>query len=116
MSVTETQSSSGQPEKFTGCVKWFNNKSGYWFITLLCDGSMNERDIFVHHSSLSVESEQYKYLVQGEYVEVTVDKSSDTKYEYTARHVTGIRCGRLMCEVRNEIRNSRPPRDASYAN
>ena len=36
--------------KETGCVKWFNNKSGYGFIHS-CD---SDDDVFVHHTSLSV--------------------------------------------------------------
>ena len=65
-----------QPETSTqlcnGIVKWFNNKSGYGFITLKT-GPI-EGDIFVHHSSLSVNTEQYKYLVQGEY-DVSIPRS-----------------------------------------
>ena len=30
------------------------------------------QDVFVHHSALTVGEEQYKYLVQGEYVEFEV--------------------------------------------
>jgi cold shock CspA family protein len=51
-------------EKFTGRVKWFNNKAGYGFITVT-DGPKSGSDVFVHHSSIKVVSEQYKYLVQG---------------------------------------------------
>ena len=51
--------------KETGCVKWFNNKSGYGFISSCDNGGC---DVFVHHSSLVVKDEQYRYLVAGEYV------------------------------------------------
>ena len=63
---TSTVSSSS--ERFIGRVKWFNNKAGYGFVTIT-DGSRAGSDVFVHHSSIKVDSEQYKYLIQGEYVE-----------------------------------------------
>jgi len=46
-----------------GKVKWFNDVKGFGFITL--DGE--ERDIFVHHSS--IQSEGFRTLVEGEDVE-----------------------------------------------
>ena len=58
-----------------GCVKWFNNKAGYGFITVT-DGSKAGSDIFVHHSSIQIDTEQYKYLVQGEYVEFSLSAVS----------------------------------------
>jgi cold shock CspA family protein len=84
-----------------GCVKWFNNKVGYGFITL-SDGSL-EQDIFVHHSALNTSDEQYKYLVQGEYVSFELVKSSDpdSKHEFFAGNVSGVNGGKLMCETRN---------------
>jgi cold shock CspA family protein len=48
-------------ERLVGNVKWFNNKTGYGFITCLDDNS----DLFVHHASLVVQASQYRYLVQG---------------------------------------------------
>ena len=58
---------SGSQERFNGRVKWFNNKAGYGFVTVT-NGHHLDKDIFVHHSAINVSSEQYKYLVQGEYV------------------------------------------------
>ena len=105
-----------------GCVKWFNNKVGYGFITL-SDGS-SEQDIFVHHSALNTTDEQYKYLVQGEYVcfELVKSTEADSKHDYFAGNVSGVNGGKLMCETRNQIkvntstpivkkRYSRPLRD-----
>ena len=57
-------------DRHMGRVKWFNNKAGYGFITVTRDGT--ETDIFVHHSDVMVVNEQYKYLVQGEYVEFII--------------------------------------------
>ena len=90
--------------KHTGCVKWFNNKSGYGFITLMDDDpEFKGRDIFSHHSSIKSSGDLYKYLVQGEYVEFDVQKM-DTKneHEHQAVNITGIMNGDLMCETRHK--------------
>ena len=94
-------SDSSEKKSLLGCVKWFNNKVGYGFITL-SDGSL-EQDIFVHHSALNTSDEQYKYLVQGEYVSFELVKSTepDSKHEYFAGNVSGVNGGKLMCETRN---------------
>jgi cold shock CspA family protein len=86
-------------ERFFGRVKWFNNKAGYGFITVI-DGSKAGSDLFVHHSSILIAIEQYKYLVQGEYVEFTLSSIASGDHESQAADVTGIRRGLLMCETR----------------
>jgi len=87
---------------YVGRVKWFNNKSGYGFITS-CDEKNKDEDVFVHHSGVNVNQEQYKYLVQGEYVEFKLtDTVDESKYPYQASRVTGMWGGKLMCETRNE--------------
>jgi len=91
-------------EREQGRVKWFNNKAGYGFITIA--GSKEDTDIFVHHSSILVSNEQYKYLVQGEYVEFTLEKSNGGSHEYQAGSVSGIKGGKLMCETRREYRTN----------
>jgi CspA family cold shock protein len=93
-------------ERFTGRVKWFNNKAGYGFITVT-DGSKAGSDIFVHHSSIKIDTEQYKYLVQGEYVEFCLSSVSTGDHEFQAGEVSGIKGGKLMCETRNEMRTQR---------
>jgi CspA family cold shock protein len=85
-----------------GRVKWFNNKAGYGFITIFSD-----LDVFVHHSSIKVENQQYKYLVQGEYVEFNLVTVQDSKHKFQASDVCGINGGKLMCETRREFRISR---------
>lgn len=97
--------SNSSVEKFTGRVKWFNNKAGYGFITVT-DGPKSGSDVFVHHSSVKVVSEQYKYLVQGEYVEFALSTVAGDKHECQATDVSGIKGGKLMCETRNELRVS----------
>ena len=80
-----------------GIVKWFNNKAGFGFVTTLEDSG---KDIFVHHTGVSVDREQYKYLVQGEYVEFNLSKSDNSEHEWQAVHVKGVGGGPLMCETR----------------
>lgn len=94
-------------DRFTGRVKWFNNKAGYGFVTIT-DGANSGKDLFVHHSAIRVDSEQYKYLVQGEYVEFSLsDTGGVGNHEYQASDVTGIKGGKLMCETRNEQRSAK---------
>jgi cold shock CspA family protein len=93
-------------ERFIGRVKWFNNKAGYGFITVT-DGPKSGNDVFVHHSSIKVDSEQYKYLVQGEYVEFSLSETKTETHEFQAGEVSGIKGGKLMCETRRDLRSAR---------
>ena len=63
-------------------------------------------DIFVHHTGVQVGSEQYKYLVQGEYVHFTLRGSDSSAHPYQAANLTGPYGGQLMCETRNENRKA----------
>lgn len=93
--------------KTSGRVKWFNNKSGYGFVTIT--GGVHEgTDIFVHHSSITVDKEQYRYLVQGEYVDFILKEMLDSEHKWQATEVSGISGGKLMCETRLETRATRP--------
>lgn len=89
-----------------GKVKWFNNKAGYGFITVSEDGDYNGKDIFTHYTAVKVTNSQYKYLVQGEYVEFELVKPESGSHEYKAISVTGISGGELMCETRNVTRKA----------
>ena len=101
-------SSSGETIKtgVIGKVKWFNNKAGYGFITVSEDGDYNGKDIFTHYTAVKVTNSQYKYLVQGEYVEFELVKPESGSHEYKAMSVTGISGGELMCETRNVTRKA----------
>ncbi len=87
---------------YTGCVKWFN-RNGWGFLTITNEGHADE-DIFVRWDNLSCDG--YKYLIQGEYVEFTIEHKPDAQEgrEYQAANVCGVNGGKLMCETRHEQR------------
>lgn len=105
MSSGET---TGSPPTFTttGRVKWFNNRAGYGFITVT-GGEHSGLDVFVHHSAITVHSEQYRYLVQGEYVNFVMSSIENDTHKWQASDVKGMLGGKLMCETRHESRESR---------
>jgi cold shock CspA family protein len=124
--------SSTEAQILTGRVKWFNNKDGFGFINVCEDGEFSSKDIFVHWNSIQVQTSQYKYLVQGEYVEFSLAKPEKGTHEFHAVGVRGLKGGPLMCETRRtntqrvrepsegdakpeRVRRSRPPRDESNA-
>ncbi len=93
-------------ERLTGRVKWFNNRAGFGFVTVM-EGDKKDEDVFVHHSGIVVNSEQYKYLVQGEYVSFELRESDNDDHPYQAGDVKGVLSGWLMCETRNANRSTR---------
>jgi CspA family cold shock protein len=99
-------SSTQETERLLGRVKWFNNKAGYGFITVT-DGPRSGSDVFVHHTAISVVNQQYRYLVQGEYVEFSLvrPQQSSNKHEFIASDVKGIKGGKVMCDTRTELKN-----------
>jgi CspA family cold shock protein len=101
-----SQSTVTSSDRFIGRVKWFNNKAGYGFITVT-DGPKAGSDIFVHHSSIKVDAHQYKYLVQGEYVEFGLSSVASGDHECQSSDVSGIKGGKLMCETRHELTATR---------
>lgn len=109
MSSVQDNTIVSEPVRLLGQVKWFNNKAGYGFITVN-DGDYSGKDIFIHYTSIRVTNSQYKYLVQGEYVEFNLVKSNTDAHEYQATEISGLKGGALMCETR---RNSRVVRDSA---
>ena len=105
MSDTETTET-----VYQGRVKQFNNKAGYGFITVIDGHNVGDKvglDIFAHHSAICVSEEQYKYLVQGEYIEFTLSSvESNQDYQWQATNIKGMKGGKLLCETRNENRTS----------
>jgi len=86
-----------------GRVKWFNNRAGYGFITVSSGEHKNE-DVFVHHSVIKVNKDQYRYLVQGEYVDFKLCPVSNDCHKWQGDDVRGIDGDKLMCESRLEYR------------
>jgi cold shock CspA family protein len=95
-------------KKMAGCVKWFNMKTGFGFLSVVqsvCGSELKVgSEIFVHHSNVKVAEEQYRFLVQGEYVEFEVSNVANGQHSCQAVNVTGMFGGKLMCETRNEAR------------
>ena len=57
--------------KHIGQVKWFNNKIGYGFVTLLNEETT--KDVFVHHMNIKPVESNYRTLKIGEFVEFELD-------------------------------------------
>jgi cold shock CspA family protein len=93
---------------YSGRVKWFNNKFGYGFVTVLKTDAEAlvpvGTDVFAHHSEVNVSNDQYRYLVQGEYVAFDIVKTTNGKHEYQCSKVKGMYGGQLICETRHEAR------------
>lgn len=107
---TSTDSNTGSSEtSYMGRVKWFNNRAGYGFVTVL-DNDKRGTDVFAHHSGVSVDQEQYRYLVQGEYVSFQMSKSDSKNHKWQATNVRGVMGGKLMCETHWEMRKERDER------
>ena len=85
-----------------GRVKWFNSRKGFGFVTLLGSSNDEPTDVFVHHSHVCVDQEQYKYLVEGEYVSLDVHPvEGNAEWKHQAANVRGVGGGQLMCETRH---------------
>ena len=118
--MTSTPVNNQSDARHTGMVKWFNNKAGFGFITTCGEGDKySGKDIFVHYTSIRVSNIQYKYLVQGEYVDFTVVDSESDAHEYQATDVCGVKGGSIMCETRRTLvqarDSSQAPRTHKYA-
>lgn len=100
--ATATSSTEGvETERVMCIVKWFDSKKGWGFASTL---DQSQRDIFVHHKAITVAKEQYRYLVQGEYVELDIVETTEGEHQYQAGNVSGIKGGALMCETREAAR------------
>jgi CspA family cold shock protein len=105
MSIASSSVTSA-PVRLTGRVKWFNNKTGFGFISVVGgnDQYKDASEVFVHHSAVMVSQEQYRYLVEGEYVEFSVVNTEVGDHKFQASDVRGVKGGKLFCETRHEHR------------
>ena len=96
-----------QNKFYLGCVKWFNNKKGYGYVTIK-EGELKSQDIFTHHTSINVPEGKYRYLVTGEYIHIQVkDYQGDTHLYQADKVQAPCEGGLLMCEQRS-LRPIRP--------
>jgi len=96
----ETTSTGTTIGRMTGMVKWFNNKSGFGFITVCSESAYKGTDIFVHYSKIRVSNSQYKFLIQGEYVDFDLISNDTGTHKFNASDVCGVNNGPIMCETR----------------
>lgn len=100
-SVTKQQENT---DTYIGQVKWFNNRLGYGFITIMTPGEHDQEDIFVHQQHINPQSSDYRSLQQGEYVSFKLgaaDGDTDSQgdgYTNQAINVTGVFGGSLLCD------------------
>ena len=100
--IDSDQQPTASADRTKGRVKWFNNKAGYGFLTV--ENGDDVEDVFVHHSALRTSEEQYKYAVEGEYVEFVMSPADSENHKWQASDVTGLDGGPLLCETRNARR------------
>ena len=104
MAQSEAQAQQSESTSFVGQVKWFNNRLGYGFITIISTGEHSGEDIFVHQQHITPKTSDYRSLQQGEYVGFqlgTADSNSEgeaAKHTNQAVKVTGVYGGSLMCD------------------
>ena len=84
----------GEYGPFVGNCKWFNNKIGYGFITVM-NGEHKGKDIFVHHTGVQPKNSNFKTLSKGEYIALNIINGQNG---LQAVDVTGVLGGPLMCD------------------
>lgn len=84
----------GEYGPFVGNCKWFNNKIGYGFITVM-NGEHKGKDIFVHHTGVQPKNSNFKTLSKGEYIALNIVNGQNG---LQAVDVTGVLGGPLMCD------------------
>lgn len=93
-----------------GQVKWFDNKLGYGFVSVLTN-THKGTDIFVHQTNIHPLETEYRTLMKGEYISLNI--SEDDKIQ--ALNVTGVLGGSLRCDEPRNVKHGgrRPPREDS---
>ena len=87
---------SGTYGTHTGIVKWFSNRKGYGFLTIVSE-EMNGDDIFVHQTYVTPKTSEYRALSAGEYVAFNIKDGTDQERSQ-AIDVTGVCGGPLQCD------------------
>lgn len=89
-----------------GMVKWFDQRKGFGFITVV-DGSdeYHQKDVFVHHTDVVVQKARYKNLFQGEYVSFFLEQTGEENHPVKATNVMGAFRGLLQADTR-VVRNT----------
>jgi CspA family cold shock protein len=111
--IVDASTTNEKRTRITGRVKWFNNKAGFGFVTA-CEGELKDKDVFVHYSSINVPDDQYKYLIQGEYVDFEITESEKSEHTFHAVNISGVKGGNLMCETRRQTSEPRPYKTRVY--
>ena len=93
-----------------GQVKWFDNKLGYGFVTVLTNSHKGE-DIFVHQTNVFPLETEFRTLMKGEYVSLNV--SNDEKIQ--ALNVTGVLGGSLRCDEPRQLNTKRSVKKTTQA-
>jgi CspA family cold shock protein len=104
MASTATDASTAQ--LVHGMVKWFDQRKGFGFITVV-DGSdeYHQKDVFVHHTDVIVQKARYKNLFQGEYVSFYLEQTGEENHPVKATKVMGAFRGLLHADTR-VVRNA----------
>ena len=98
--VTENNENVESEKRYSGRVKWFNNRLGYGFITYKDDNN-ESKDIFSHHSQIRPQRSTYRTLYQGEYVEFSL-KDSRKEGKDQASNITGLNMGPLYSDSKKQ--------------
>lgn len=93
----------------TGVCKWFNNKLGFGFISVVSDDEYKNHDIFCHHSGVHPINSKFRTLVKGEYINFDVEQGAKGPQ---AINITGILGGALLCDNNISYTNSLPPQQS----
>jgi cold shock CspA family protein len=108
--MSSSETSGTESTSYVGQVKWFNNRLGYGFITIISQGDRHNEDIFVHQQHITPKTSDYRSLQQGEYVSFqlgTADSSASANTEASSEslkhvnqavNITGVFGGSLMCD------------------
>ena len=96
-----------------GCVRRYNKKLGWGFVTVISDGAYQGQDIFVHQSSIAKSGNtnfnRYPMLFIGECVEFDIAPSGKEEHPNQAINVKGFKENRLMYDNSSIIfRTPRP--------